>query len=310
MKIIVFGGTGTIGRQLILALLKNQHEITVVGRDLKKINAIFNQSVICLSWNQLDQSSASEFDAVINLAGENIAKNRWTINSKKRIKDSRVDSTRKISAWCLKSKDKKPHIYNASAIGIYGLQPVQNNLSSPLIESSEIKLNSSSDFLSEVGHAWENAANTLIANNFPVTFMRFGVVLKRHEGILKKLEIPFLLGLGSIWGNGNQAFSWIHIDDVVNAIIFLLKNPDIRGAVNFCSPHCVSQKTFAKTLANIMHRPLKLKIPLLFIKILFGEMGEQLLLGGQNVYPKRLKELNFQFLYPELQSALAQEWKS
>lgn len=309
MKIVVCGATGFVGRNLILALLKDQHQILVVGRDTNKTKNVFKQSVAHLSWDELEKASPDEFDAIINLAGENIAENRWTANSKKRIKESRVNSIGKITSWCLKSKTKKPHIYNASAIGIYGLQAVQKKLPEPFKESSHVSFGKPSDFLSEVGQAWEGAANTLIEANFPVTFLRFAVVLKRHEGILKKLEIPFSFGLGSILGNGNQAFSWIDIDDLVRAILFLLNHPEITGAVNICSPHCVSQKFFAKTLASIMHRPLILKMPTLMIQILFGQMGEELLLGSQHVYPERLEQLGFEFLYPDLHKALTHEWK-
>jgi uncharacterized protein (TIGR01777 family) len=308
MKIVVCGATGFVGRHLVPALLDDQHQVLVVGRDTNKAQNIFKKTVNYLNWDQLDQASPDEFDAIINLSGENIAEHRWTPNLKKRIKQSRVNSTKKIISWCLKSKNKKPHIYNASAIGIYGLQTSQKNLPEQLTESSDISFGNPSDFLSDVGQAWEGAANPAIADGFPVTFMRFAVVLKRNEGILKKLETPFYFGLGCILGNGDQAFTWIDIDDLIRVILFLLHHPEITGAVNLCSPQCVSQRDFARTLANIMHRPLFLKMPKTLIKILFGEMGEALLLGGQHVYPKRLKELGFEFLYPDLHSALLHEW--
>jgi uncharacterized protein (TIGR01777 family) len=310
MKIVVCGATGFVGRNLIPALLKDQHQIVVVGRDTNKSKNIFKNTVAYLTWEQLDQTPPDEFDAIINLAGENIAANRWTVGLKKRIKESRINSTKKISTWCLKSKTKKLHIYNASAIGIYGLQRVQENLPERLIESSPILFGKSSDYLSEVGQEWEQAAHPAIVGDFPVTFMRFAVVLKRNEGILKKLEMPFSFGLGSILGSGNQAFSWIDIDDLTRAILFLLNNPEITGPVNLCSPQCVSQKFFATTLAKIMHRPLIVKMPELIIKILFGQMGEELLLGGQHVYPERLIQLGFEFLYPDLHKALEHEWKT
>lgn len=309
MKIVVCGATGFVGRNLIPALLNEQHHIVVIGRDTNKAKNIFKQAVSYLHWDQLDQLAPDEFDVIINLSGENIANNRWTDDQKKRIKQSRINSTEAITAWCLKSKNKKQHIYNASAIGIYGLQTTQNNLPKRLTESSPIAFNNPSDFLSEVGQAWEYAANSAIEAGFPVTFMRFAVVLKRHEGILKKLETPFFFGLGCVLGNGHQAFTWIDIDDLISAILFLLNHPEIVGAVNLCSPHCVSQREFAKTLASIMHRPLFLNMPRPVVKILFGQMGEELLLGGQHVYPERITEFGFKFSYPDLHSALMHEWK-
>ncbi|MEO8402327.1 MAG: TIGR01777 family oxidoreductase [Gammaproteobacteria bacterium] len=309
MNIIITGATGFVGRNLIPVLLKNQHQITIVGRSVHKINNIFKENITRLSWSQLNQISPDDFDVIINLAGENIAQNRWTKRSKKLIKESRVNSTMKIVTWCLTAKTKKPHLYNASAIGIYGLQQSGDNLSFTQTESASISFDKPRDFLSEVGQAWENAAMPAVNANFPVTFMRFAVVLKRHEGILKKLELPFSLGLGSVLGDGQQAFTWIHIDDLIRAILFLIDHPEIIGAVNLSAPECISQKSFSEILAHAMHRPLFLKMPARMIKILFGQMGEELLLGGQNVYPERLKQLGFKFLYPNLHLALAHEMK-
>jgi uncharacterized protein (TIGR01777 family) len=307
MKLIVTGATGFVGRNLIPALLKKEYEITAIGRNANKIKTIFKENVIALSWNQLDEISPDEYAAVINLSGENIAQHYWTTHSKKIIMESRVNSTKQIVDWCMKSKSKKPHLYNASAIGIYGLQKSADNLLSlPLTESTPISFGNPTDFLSEVGQAWENAAKTH-DNNIAVTYMRFAVILKRGEGILKKLALPFSLGLGSILGNGQQAFSWIQIDDLVKAIIFLIEHPEVIGAVNLSAPECVSQKIFAKTLADAMHRPLFLKMHAFMIKTLFGQMGEELLLGGQNIYPERLNHLGFKFLYPDLRSALLHE---
>lgn len=308
MNIIVCGASGFVGRNLIPALLDEHHQILVIGRDINKVKNIFKNTVSYLNWDELESISPDEFDAIINLSGENIANNRWTPRIKKQIKESRVNSTKKLVSWCLKSKNKKPHLYNASAIGIYGLQPTQNILPEPMTEANKIPFGQPSDFLSEIGQAWESAADPLINAGCAVTFMRFGVVLKRNEGILKKLELPFSFGMGSILGDGNQAFTWIDIDDLVKAILFLLKHPNITGAVNICSPACVSQKEFAKTIAGIIHRPLFLKMPKSMIKLIFGQMGDELLLGGQHVYPERLKQLGFQFSYPDIHSALEHEW--
>jgi hypothetical protein len=308
MKIIICGATGFLGRNLVPALLSTQNEVTVLGRSIYKIKNIFKQDVAPLSWDQLDQRLPDEFDVIFNLAGENISPYYWTNSIKKRIKESRVNTTTQLVTWCLKSNNKKLHFYNASAIGIYGLQAASSTLPPPLTESSLVPKDNPPNFLSEVGQAWENAAKIAVDAHFPVTFMRFAVVLKRHEGMLKKLELPFALGLGCILGSGNQAFTWIHVDDLVRAILFLLKHPEITGPINLCAPGCVSQKEFVTLLADVMYRPLIFKMLTPLVNMLFGQMGRELLLGGQNIYPKRLIQLGFEFLYPNLFSALAHEW--
>jgi uncharacterized protein (TIGR01777 family) len=307
MKMLVAGATGFVGRNLIPALLNQQHQITVIGRSISKIKKAFNETVTGISWDQLNTLLPDEFDVVINLAGENIAKLRWTKTAKETIKNSRIKSTEKIVAWCLQAKNKKPHLYNASAIGIYGLNTSADTV---LTEASTILHGNHDDFLSEVGQAWENAVVPAITHGLPVTLMRFAVVLKRHEGILQQLELPYFFGMGSILGNGKQAFTWIHIHDLVSAIIYLINHPDITGPVNLASPESVSQKHFAELLASTVQRPLFIKMPEGIIKILFGQMGEELLLKGQNVFPERLKISGFEFSYPTLASALTQEWKN
>jgi uncharacterized protein len=308
MKIIVSGGTGFIGRNLIPALLKKGDEVTVLTRDESKVWSRDLTGVSKLSWEKLDAISSDNFDAIINLSGENISQARWSVSVKNKIKDSRINATKKLVQWVLKATSKKPHIYNASAVGIYGVSSSENSLATRLTENTKVNWDHPTDFLSEVGQSWENETKPAVEAHIPVTLMRFGVVLKRKEGLLKKLEPSFNLGLGSVLGSGNQAITWIHIDDLVRGILFLLNHPNVTGPVNLCSPGSVTQKDFAKKLARVMHRPLMLRMPGFVVKSLFGQMGEELLLGGQNVYPERLKQLGFEFLYPDLESALKKEW--
>jgi uncharacterized protein (TIGR01777 family) len=306
MKILVAGATGAVGSSLVPQLLKNQHEIIVLGRDPAKITRTFNNAVTAITGSQLNTISPEDVDAIINLTGETISQLRWTENIKQRIMDSRILATNNLLAWCA-SAINKPHLYNASAIGTYGLQATQNALPPRLTESSAIPFGHPTDFLSTVGQAWETAAQQATTQNQAVTIMRFGVVLKKQAGILKKLAPAFALGMGSVMGSGQQAFTWIQIDDLVAAIIFLLNHPEITGAVNLCAPECVSQKQFAKTLANVMRKPLFITMPDFLIKMLFGQMGEELLLGGQNIYPERLLKLGFNFTHSDINSALQQE---
>jgi uncharacterized protein (TIGR01777 family) len=307
-KILVAGATGFVGRNLIPALLNNQYEVSALGRDRNKLEKALPHLKSYLLWQDLDKVSPEEFDIIINLAGENIAEGRWNEKNKAKIINSRVETTSKLVNWCLNATGKTPHLYNTSAIGVYGIQPTQSTMPPALIESKLI--HPSKDFLSEVGKAWEDATIPLSNANHPVTLMRFGVVLKRGEGMMKKLDLPFSLGLGSTIGSGNQVNSWINIDDLVAAIMFLLKHPDITGPVNLTAPGSVTQKTFATTLAKTMHRPLLLNLPDFLVEMIFGQMGKELLLGGQNVYPQRLIDSGFVFKYPDLQSAFNHKYGS
>jgi uncharacterized protein (TIGR01777 family) len=158
----------------------------------------------------------------------------------------------------------------------------------------------------QVGVEWEAATQSASEAGIDVTLMRFGVVLKRGEGMLKKLELPFKLGLGSIVGSGKQILSWIHIDDLVSAIQFLIQHPEITGPVNICSPVAVTQQQFAVQLAAQLKRPLWMRMPAWSVKLLFGQMGDELLLSGQHVYPARLIDQGFKFAYPEIAAALQQ----
>lgn len=307
MKIIIAGGTGFVGRYLIAALLAEKNDVWVLSRDAKKVLNLFQNTVHILQWDHLQSLNANDFDAVINLAGQNIGECRWTAAVKKNIKDSRVTATRLLSEWCAKANNP-PHLYNASAIGVYGAQPIGVAIPTRLTEATEINFDSSTDFLSEVGRSWERALSSAIEADVPVTVMRFAPVLKRDEGMLKKLQPIFNIGLGGTLGSGMQACSWVHVDDLVNAIKFLLNHPQIVGPVNISAPECVAQKVFAENLAQVMHRPALLPTPAWVLRLRFGQMAEELLLSGQNMYPEKLLANGFSFLYPTLAAALRHDW--
>lgn len=308
MSILIAGGTGFIGKQLVKALIAESEKITLLGRSKTKIKSIFGNNVRALEWNNLDSADPDQFSIIINLCGRSISALRWTNTVKKSILTSRVETTKIIAKWCSKAKNK-PHLYNASAIGIYGLQPTGITLPVKITEQDTLPMQPA-DFLSKVGIAWENAAITAIDANVPVTFLRFGIVLKSDGGVLNAMKRPFLLGLGSRMGSGTQAFSWIHIDDVVAAILFLLKHPTITGPVNIVAPECVSQDIFAQTLAKSLRRPYLFSIPQWIIKIILGQMGDELILRGQNVYPALLLKEKFIFSYPTLNDALKKEFET
>lgn len=304
MNILIAGASGFIGQKLVRAL-QAEHSLTVLGRDSANLNRLFTKPVDTVTWEKLPELDARTFDAIINLCGHNIAASRWNPAVKKQLIDSRVKTTTRLIDWA-KSNHAKPHFICANAVGIYGMQASQD--SQELDEDSPIDFEHPRDFLSEIGIRWQQALQPAIDFGMQVTITRFGVVLEKNEGVLKKLAPSFYLGFGSVLGDGKQMMSWVHIDDVIGALLFLLNKPELTGAFNLTSPNPVSQTEFAQTLASTMHRPLFLKMPAFVIRILFGEMGECLLLKGQRVLPSRLIESGYEFTFPDLRTALEHEY--
>ncbi len=304
MNILIAGATGFIGKKLVTTLQSN-HTITVLGRNIETLHRYFTQPIHTVTWENLPDLKASTYDAVINLCGYNIAAARWSDRVKAQIIESRVKTTSVLVDWALK-QEAKPHFMCANAVGIYGIQDNTDNTA--LDEDSPIDFEHPRDFMSEIGIRWQQALQPAIDYGLKVTTTRFGVVIGKGDGILKKLTPSFYMGLGSIIGDGSQMMSWVHVDDVVSAIIFLLNHPELTGAFNLTSPHSVSQAEFARVLATTMHRPLLLKMPAFMIRILFGEMGDCLLLKGQRVLPTRLTKLGYEFRYPNLVDALRHEY--
>jgi uncharacterized protein len=277
MNILIAGASGFIGHELVNAL-KHKHQITTLGRNKSVLLREFPKNITCCTWND---------------------------KIKKQLIDSRVGTCEMLTHWMIKNQ-AKPRFICANAVGIYGVQA--NTDSSAFDENSPIDFNNPHDFLSEIGIRWQMALQPAIDYGIPVISTRFGVVLKKGQGMLKKLFLSFYLGLGSIIGDGSQCISWVHIDDVVGGIEFILNNPTLTGAFNLTSPNPVSQAQFAHKLAHCLHRPLFLKMPAFFIRLLFGEMGDCLLLKGQRVLPKRILEAGYLFKYPQLDQALQHEF--
>ncbi|MDP3706311.1 MAG: TIGR01777 family oxidoreductase [Legionellaceae bacterium] len=306
MNILIAGASGFIGHALVRSL-KIDHHITVLGRNKSTLQREFSNAATCCTWDELSQLDAKQFDAIINLCGFNIAASKWSEAVKKQLIDSRVSTSTILIHWLIKHQ-AKPHFICANAVGIYGLQ--DNGDQSAFDEDTLINTKNPPDFLSKIGVCWQEALQPAIDYGIPVTTTRFGVVLQKGQGMLKKLFPSFYLGLGAIIGDGQQSLSWVHINDVVGAITFLLNKPELTGAFNLTSPYPVSQKEFSHKLATCLHRPLFLKMPAFFIRLLFGEMGECLLLKGQRVVPKRLFEAGYQFQYPKLNQALQREFSN
>ncbi len=307
MNILIAGGTGLIGKALVEALVKEKHKLTVLSRDKDKVSTCFGASVQPALWDELSQLDPNEFNVVINLSGYNIAQSRWRDAIKKKLIDSRVKTNLKLIDWMGQSQTK-PRFFSANAIGIYGAQTESDK--GELDENTPFRHAKPIDFLNEIGTRWHDAAVHAKQFNIPLTITRFGVVLKRGEGMLKQLTPAFLFGLGSVIGPGKQVISWVDIDDVVRAYQFLLEHPELDGDINISSPHPVTQAEFAQSLASTLKRPLFLKTPQWVIRLLFGEMGEYLINRGQRVVPKKLLTAGFQFKYAKLEDALVKELKN
>jgi len=305
MNILIAGASGFIGAELVKALAP-KHTVTVLGRDVHRLQKCFSKNILIKTWEQLPQLDATNYDVVINLCGHNIAASRWNKAVKEKLIDSRVDTNNQLINWLI-DKKAKPRFICANAVGIYGLQI--NGDPAQFDENSPIDMEHPRDFLSEVGVRWQESLVPAAKEGIAVTTVRFGVVLKKNQGFLKKIVPSFRMGMGSILGDGRQIISWVHIEDVIGSILFLLNRPDLTGAFNITSPNPVSQEQFARILAQTLHRPLLLKVPAKIIQVLLGEMGDCLLLKGQRVIPKRLIEEGYQFAYPQCTDALKREFQ-
>jgi uncharacterized protein (TIGR01777 family) len=323
LRVLIAGGTGFIGQALTQHFLTIGYEVAILGRSKKKIINLYGDRVIPLSWKdfEVDKVSTSNreqsvgakqrgsdllstFDLVINLTGANIAQKRWTSKRKEEILKSRIEPTQILAAICAQLGEKAPTLFNASAVGIYGLQkPVMPQLPLPFNEDQPLDFNASPDFLSQVGQSWEKATHEAAAKGVRVVNMRFAVVLGPN-GLLKKLITPYQLGLGGKLGSGYQPFSWVALEDLIAAIDFLVAHPTIKGPVNIVSPQCLTQAQFAKALAKALHRPAVLKTPAFLLKLVLGEMADELLLNGQCAYPKVLLTHGFTFKYPNINTTL------
>jgi uncharacterized protein (TIGR01777 family) len=294
MNICVAGGTGFVGTRLTQRLLSHGHEVTVIssrGQSSSK-NDQSLQSLKADTTKEGDwQKKMGEYDVIINLTGRTIF-NYWTESYKQQIYSSRVATTRNIVNGLPDATETL--LLNASAAGYYG--------DSGDVEQVETS-SAGNDFLATVCEDWEKEALRAEKKGARVATMRFGVVLGKGGGAIETMKTPFKLGLGGPIGDGSQWFPWIHLEDLVSAILFLMNGSDLHGPFNFTAPGQVRQKEFAKKLAGVLKRPAFMPAPSFVMKTVLGEFGKSLLLG-QKVVPKALQEKGFVFQYPQLEDAL------
>lgn len=293
MQLLITGGTGLIGRHLIPRLLQLGHQVNVVTRDVAAAREKLDERVRL--WSGLDQQSDfNGIEGIINLAGEPIADKRWSASQKQQLCESRWQITEQLVSLIHASSTPPAFLISGSATGFYG-------------DSGEVIVTEEDPGQDEFTHTlcarWEQLALKAESEQTRVCLLRTGVVLAREGGALEKMKLPFRLGVGGPIGSGKQYLPWIHIDDMIDAIIWLMDHPSLRGPFNMVAPYPVRNEQFAATLGQVMHRPAFMRTPAAAIKLMMGESAV-LVLGGQHVLPKRLEASGFTFRWYDLQQAL------
>ena len=293
MKILITGGKGLRGTDLCAQLLEEKkHDIIILSRHPEKVKTPF-RSISDLEELEKDLS----IDIVVNLAGESIANKRWSDQQKKRIISSRIDTTQKLINYFKKIEHKPELLINGSAIGYYGIGEKKE----PINESAT----GDTSFSSQLCRQWESVAMEAESMGIRTCLLRTGIVLGKGGGALSKMIPPFKMGLGGKIGSGNQWMSWIHIDDLVGIICFCMQHDNLKGGVNGTSPFPVVNTVFTKALGKILHRPTFIPMPQILVKVLLGQMGEELLLAGKKILPTKVLESGYKFQYPHLEDALS-----
>lgn len=292
MHIFITGATGLIGRHLCPFLL-HHNTVTVLSRNPTTANILLSHNVHAV--DDIDLVDFNTVDVVINLAGEPIVNKRWTDKQKKIIRDSRIIITQKI-AHAINACTTPPHTFiSGSAIGIYGRQQ-----ETPIDETYK---NYHREFSQQLCEDWEHAAMVAQSDKTRVCLLRTGIVLSKKGGALVKMLPAFKLCLGGPIGNGKQGMSWIHIDDVIQLILFIISHTEISGPINLTAPTPISNKEFSKRLGAALSRPAFLTMPTWMLKLLMGEMSD-LLTTGQFVLPTKALTHNYRFHHIDIKSAL------
>ena len=289
-RILISGASGPIGAALVPFLTAKGAAVTRLVRG----SAVGNDQIAWDPSRPLSPELVSGFDAVIHLAGESIV-GRWTKAKKRRILESRTQGTSHLAEAVAKASSAPGVFISASAVGFYG-----NRGDELLREDSP----PGQGFAAEVARQWEAATQPAATAGIRTAQMRFGVVMSADGGALPKMLTPFRLGLGGRLGSGRQWWPWISVHDVVGAIEHVLNNASLSGPVNTVAPDAVTNAEFTSTLASVLRRPAIFPMPAFVVRLIFGEMGEELFLGSQRVEPGKLLGTRYRFQYPELKGAL------
>ena len=292
-SVAISGASGLVGSALASRLARSGHRVV---RLVRRRRAVGPDEV---SWDPasrtIDADRLSGVDAVVHLAGENIASGRWSSAKMKRIRDSRVEGTRLIAETLAGLSRPPATLINASAVGYYG-----NREDETIVEGSS----PGSGFLAETCIAWESATEPAALSGLRVVLLRIGVVLSPEGGALRRMLPVFRLGLGGRLGHGRQFVSWIALEDLVEVIARLLSDAAVDGPVNAVAPVPVRNREFTRILGAVLRRPAVLPVPAPLIRLALGRMGRELLLQGARVFPAKLEQAGFEFRHGELTSAL------
>jgi len=295
MKLVVTGASGFIGTALCEQLLKQGHTLTLLTRGAPR-----EPNTGVKRWHHWTPGTLRDWDTeldgidgVINLAGEPIAEKKWTATQRRRLEKSRVDATHVLVQGCAKAKQRPKFLINASAVGYYGPHGDE-------IVTEETP--AGADFLSQLCRNWEAEAKEAEKLGMRVVLLRTGIVLGRG-GALEKMVPPFKWFSGGPLGSGKQWMSWIHLEDQVRLIVYLIENPQAAGPINATAPNPERNKDFSHALGKVLHRPSWMPVPGFLLRIGLGDMAD-MLLTGQRVVPAAAQKLGFEFRYPNLPQAL------
>jgi uncharacterized protein (TIGR01777 family) len=269
------------------------------GHQVRKLRRQPTNGAETTHWNPADGTFASGafdgIDAVVHLAGESIASGRWTAARKARIRDSRVDGTRRLCEAMAALESPPTVLVSASALGYYG-----DRADEVLDESAPL----GTGFLPTVCQEWEDAAEPARRRGIRVVHLRTGIVLSARGGALAQMLLPFKLGVGGVLGSGDQYMSWIALDDMLGITLKVLTDDGVHGPINAVAPHPVTNREFTKTLGKVLRRPTVFPVPAFAARLAFGEMADALLLSSTRVDPAVLRAARFEFTYPNLEDAL------
>jgi uncharacterized protein len=293
LRIAISGGTGFVGKAITQDYVSKGHKVYIITRKNGKSDQK-NVTYLNIS-DQKIYETLDGIDALINLAGESINSGRWTKKRKMRMISSRVQSTKKVISLLSSLKNKPSVFINASAVGYYG-----NSLSKNFTEED---IQSGEDFLAKTVYLWEKEAEKANVLNIRTVYTRFGVILGHNGGALEKMVMPYKFFIGGKVGSGEQWLSWIHIEDVISMIQFIINNPTINGPINVTAPNPVKMNEFGQTVSKILQRPHWIPAPAIGLKLILGEMSD-LVLKGQRVLPKKALHHGYNFKFSTLSSAL------